>query len=193
MGKEDVKKWLIKAILEIIPIMIGVYLGFLVSDWGTARDRHEQSQVLIESIKAEIKANRALLTKVVDYHTVLRDSSTHYFNNPDPGLSKPGYFQGVQILPLSDSAFRTGIQTGIINELPLSQIQALNKLYTAQEMFNNYGSIILSGVVSLDMSDKAETYRRMNGFLMMTMNDVVSLERNLIASYGKMFDDLEAK
>ena len=85
------KKHIKDIILQIIPIAIGVYLGFFVSNWGEANKRQNQAEKLLESIRSEIKNNKNVLKNIVDYHIMLRDSSWYYIQKPNID-SRPLFF-----------------------------------------------------------------------------------------------------
>ena len=184
------KKKIGELLFQMIPVMLGVYLAFVVSDWGERSKRRSESKVLIDLILLEAEANKKQLEDVIDYHRMVYDSARHYANPNNP-VSKPEFFEGVKIFKLAGSAYETGIQTGIINELSLDQNQFLNDLYKDQEYYNDYGTLILSSLINKNFSDKEEDIRNIAQFLVATMSDVVIMERSLIKGYDELGDKLE--
>jgi len=183
--KSGNRKKLVELLLQVIPVMIGVYLGFVVSNWSDSRTKRHDSKVLIENINLEIKSNQKKLTEVVDYHQMLLDSC-RYYSKPGKELDHPKFFNGTKMMTLTNSAYVTGLQTGIINELKIEQIQALNQLYTYQEFYNDFGKMIMSGFMNKDFSKSKTNMEQVIFFLSMTMTDVVIQEQNLIEQYGSM-------
>lgn len=179
------KKILKDILLQMIPVMIGVYLGFLVSDWSESNRKQERYEQLKATLLAEIQLNKQHLEGVIDYHRIVKDSS-RYFANPQNPVRKPNFFQGTRMTKLSNSAYMTGIQTGTINEFTIAEIQYLNQVYTLQNVYNDYGNLILSNLISLDFSEKEEDIRRIARFLETTMVDVVVMEEALIKQYDKL-------
>ena len=51
---------LFELLFQIIPVMIGVFLGFLVNDWREQKQSEEQAAVFIENVVEEIKSEYAL-------------------------------------------------------------------------------------------------------------------------------------
>ena len=184
-----VKRIMREIVLQIIPVMIGVYLGFVVSDWADARKRDGQARLFVESIRSEIESNREILNLVRDYHLMLRDSSQAYASGQGGG--KPRFFEGTRMMKLGNSAYQTGIQTGIINELPLGKIQALNTLYTFQNDYNEFGTLMMASLIEKDFSDDPEDIRKIARFLAVTMTDVVIKERDLLRDFDALLDSLE--
>ncbi|MFZ6051835.1 hypothetical protein [Halocola ammonii] len=176
------KKRLGELVIQIIPVMIGVYLGFVLSDWAKSNEISSKKDQLAQNISLEIESNRQKLKNVIDYHKMLRDSSRHYANS-DSTPERIRFFGGLRTQSLTSSAFETGIQTGIINELELDQIQTLNKTYTQQESYNDFGKVVLSGIINFDFQNKTSSIERLLNFLSITMTDIVIKEKQLLEEY----------
>ena len=186
-----IKKKIGEIIIQIIPVMIGVYLGFLVSDRADIKKRKNQSMILVENILSEMAANSQKIAGVKDYHIMVMDSSQFYSNPNNKIKRKRLFFQGIRMSALTSSAYNTGIQTGILNELPLKKIQALNELYTQQDSYNDYANMILDGFLNKDFSNNEEALRKIIQFLSMTMTDVVYKEKSLSEAYESVTKILE--
>ncbi len=171
--------------IQIIPVMIGVYLGFVVSNWADARKRNNQLNVFIENLYSEMETNEQSIRSVIDYHKMVRDSGQHY-SNPEITTIKPSFFEGTRTNKLTNSAYNTGIQTGIINDLKINQIQAINQLYTLQNDYNDYGNMMLSGLLNMDLNNTPESMRKVAQFLGITMTDVVIKEQDLLDGYDSI-------
>lgn len=68
------KKKIGEIILQIIPVMIGVYLGFIVSNWSETNKTNSQTELIRKNIVAEIKSNKSKIKQVLEYHVMIRDS-----------------------------------------------------------------------------------------------------------------------
>lgn len=175
------KKNILQIIYQILPVMLGVYLGFLVSNWQDSLKGEKQRKILLNNLLEEMEHNSKVLKKNVTYHAMLRDSSRHYSKK---NLDKlPRFFKGIQIKNLVESAYLTGNQTGIINELKISQIQVLNQLYTSQKEYNKFIMIVLEGLMNMDFDNDA---RRILQYTAIAMEDIVSKEKQLIQEYKKL-------
>jgi len=179
------KKNIKEILIQIIPVMIGVYLGFLVTNWSTRKQEKARSEFLVENIIKEIEINEKLLKNVIEYHTMLRDSS-RYYSREVVEFNKPQFFEGTRIIKLSNSAYNTGIQTGIINELPLDKIQSINQLYTYQNDYNEFGNLIMASVLNFDLSDNPNDMKKIARFLSVTMTDIAIKENDLIEGFRKV-------
>lgn len=184
------KKKTIDLILQIIPVMIGVYLGFVISNWGEDRKKEKQSEVFVNNLISEINLNKAKLQSVIDYHKILRDSSRFYINNQAThSLStQPDFFKGIRTETLLESAYNTGIQTGIISELDLNRVQTLNQLYAYQQEYNEYIKITLAGLINMDFDNDEKSIKKILLFISVSMTDIIIKEQLLIDSYDNILN-----
>lgn len=180
--KINFSKKLGELLFQIIPVMIGVYLGFLVTDWKDQNKRQKQADQLINNIISEIEINEKRIQQNLDYHIMLKDSSRHYARSKTIITDKPDFFKGTRIAKLTNSAYTTGIQTGIINELPMKKIQFINQLYTFQNDYNEFGNLLMAGLINKDFSGP-EDIQKVIRYLSMTMTDVVIKEKDLLGGY----------
>ncbi|MGB3606599.1 MAG: hypothetical protein WA775_08745 [Psychroserpens sp.] len=184
------KKKIGEVILQIIPVMIGVYLGFVVSNWSETNKTASQTELLRNNIIAEIKSNKSKIDEVLEYHTMIRDSSRFYKNIPN--IEKmPSFFKGTRTITLTNSAFDTGIQTGLINNLKFEEIQAINNVYTMQSAYKDFNKLILSGLITIDFQENEIGIRKFYGYLAVSMTDVVIQENNLMRHYDKLLEKIE--
>lgn len=180
------KKKIGELLFQIIPVMIGVYLGFIVSNWSENKQQNTKKKILIENIISEIHENKNNIIEVVPYHEMLRDSSRYYIKSDIAKM--PPFFKGVNTLTLIDSAFETGVQTGLLNELPIDIIQSLNRVYTFQKSYNEFCNILLSGLINMDLMENEESIKRILQYLSISMTDVAIKERQLLNDYEKVLN-----
>ena len=95
-------------------------------------------------------------------------------------------------MKLVNSAYSTGIQTGIVNELPIDVIQDVNKMYTYQNDYNDFGNLLMASLINRDFSGKEEDMRKIARFLSLTITDIVIQENDLISEYQIIKDKLKA-
>ncbi|MEM6516074.1 MAG: hypothetical protein AAF688_07810, partial [Bacteroidota bacterium] len=122
---------------QIIPVTIGVFLGFLISNWAEKSKTDNKIFIFKKSLVEEIKLNKQKLDKNIDYHIMLRDSARYYTVSSAQERS-PKFFRGLRTWALTNSAYETGLQTGVINELEFKNIQLVNNSYTLQDSYNEF-------------------------------------------------------
>ncbi|HEY9113353.1 MAG TPA: hypothetical protein VIN10_01555 [Bacteroidales bacterium] len=182
-----IKRKIGELFFQIIPVMIGVYLGFIVSNWSESKQQDSKKKLLIENIISEIKDNKNNINMVVDYHEMLRDSSRYFLKSGKNQI--PSFFRGVNTLTLTNSAFETGIQTGLLNELSIDKIQSLNRVYASQKAYNEFCNILLSGLINMDFMDNEESIQKILQFLSISMTDVAIKERHLLKEYENVINN----
>ena len=183
-----IKKTIGELVLQIIPVMIGVYLGFVVSNWSSNKQQDLKKKILIENIIVEVKDNQTNINSVVRYHEMLRDSSRHFLKLNKSEI--PSFFRGVNTLTLSNSAFETGVQTGLLNELSIDKIQSLNRVYTSQKSYDEFCNILLSGLINMDFMENEESMKKILQYLSISMTDVAIKERQLLRDYQNVLDNI---
>ena len=94
-------------------------------------------------------------------------------------------------MSFSNSAFETGIQTGLINEVGVDKIQALNEIYTRQRAYEEFANLLLSGLITMDTNNTEETYRRIMSYLSVSMTDIVIKEQQLLKSFNNALELIE--
>ncbi len=191
--KNSTKRKIGELLFQIIPVMIGVFLGFLVSSWAESSRNEEKTELFVQNLIAEIESNKSRIDNVYDYHVMLKDSVQHYVarsykDDQVKTPSKPKFFKGIRMFPLMDSAYDTGIQTGLINGLSLEQIQKINQVYTLQKFYNGYHDNMMTGFMN---QDPLKDLDRMVRFLAVSMTDVVLREQELRAQYEELLKELQ--
>lgn len=186
------KKKISDLFIQIIPVMIGVYLGLLASNWADDRKMKSQTELLRTNLVAEIRANKDRIEEVIDYHEMLRDSS-RYYSAIDKLEREPNFFSGIRTSLLTNNAFETGIQTGLINGLTFEEIQFLNKVYTIQSNYSDFSKLMLSGLITMDSRENEQASTKIYRFLSIGMTDIVIKENELLQEYEILLNELKSK
>lgn len=180
---------LIDMLVQIVPVMIGVFLAFMVSDCAEESRTSEKADQMIEFLAAEIENNQQKIQQVAGYHQMLKDSTNYYVLNNSRMEEPPQFFKGVRNVSLSSGAYQSALQTGLISELSLEEIQLINELYEYQESYNQFNNLILESLIKFDFAE-TEEFQRFFRFLSVAMSDVVIKEGNLLEAYSRALDNL---
>ncbi len=170
-------------LIQIISVMIGVFLGFLISDWSEANKDDAKTEVLKTSIENEINNNKSKIGNVLNYHRTVRDSARYYLNQPFTKSKAISFFRGVNTVVLNNSAFDTGVQTGLITNIPVEKIQALNEIYSRQKSYQDFSNLLISGLITLDFDQNEKSMKKILMYLSISMTDIVIKEEQLLRSY----------
>jgi len=186
---KQMKKKIGELFFQIIPVMIGVFLGFQVSNWSDKKQQNSKKKIFRTNIINEIKENKKNVLSVIEYHKMLKDSSRYYLNSNKPTMVS--YFNGIKSATLLNSAFETGIQTGLLNELSIDEIQSLNRVYQVQNSLNDINDIMFTGLVSMDLRENEESAIKIIHLLSYTMEDIWITESKLLSDYENILSTIQ--
>jgi len=188
---QKLKRSIWKFIREMIPVMLGVYFAFALSDYSDRRKTKEEFQEFKTLLAKEITQNRDNLKPTYEYHQKLKEDFDTLRNSDDPFQSFSEYeLRGIRPGFVSSSAYKTGLQTGIIHQFDLDWIIAINNLYTYQEKYDDYNKSLLDGFISQKIPEDSEEVVSIASNLIMSMNDVLIYEKNLIKYYEELQGNL---
>ena len=115
-------------------VVLGVILGFLITEWQADSARRADAQHALASILEEIAANRESVAAARAYHDekmdVLDASSAN--TPPDVRAFNRGFVSPAQV---SAAAWTTAGETGALSNLPFDQVLALGRIYSQQAAY----------------------------------------------------------
>jgi len=183
------KKIAISILSQILPIMLGVYLGFAMNNFGENRKIRAQKVTFKNMLRNEVETNLKSIENVSTYHVDLSNSFEELLQGDDTREAfKQLQFGGFRPGFVSDSAYSTGIQTGIIQEFDLDLIQNLNMLYTLQRKYNRFTENMVNSFLANKFPETDSEIRSVMTNASMSMNDVLIFERELIANYQRVLE-----
>lgn len=189
--KAKIKSGVWKFIREMIPVMLGVYFAFALNDYSEQRKTDKQFAEYKALIKKEISQNLNNIKPNFEYHKIFKDDLV-VFTKADEPLKKFNEYNMKGLRPgfVSSSAYQTGVQTGIIQEFDLDMIQKLNNLYTFQSKYDDYNKSMLEGFINKSIPQNDDEVVNIAANLIMSINDVIISEENLMSFYSKILEKL---
>ena len=178
--------------LQIIPVMIGVYLGFWLSERGVKSHTDEQVQKLETLIIDELKSNQEMVTAKLGYHEMLRDT-LRVFVNSEITLDRSRLyktFNGLQPPLLKEACYQSGIQTGLLTNFDLDIVALLNEIMAEQKSLNKYTDSAIAALLSTGSFDD-EGFNTMLERVLLNLNDMTSFEVSLIKKYNTTLKKME--
>jgi len=172
-------------VIQIISVTIGVFLGFVISNWSENRRETNKQHLLIKNIEAEINSNKIKVENIIDYHIAVRDSSRLYLKQNDTDQTILAFFKGVNTVTFDNSAYQTGIQTGLFNTMSLDLVQSINEIYTKQRSYEDFANLLLAGLINMDSEDNGMSAKKLARFLSISMTDLAIKEQELSQIYDK--------
>ena len=185
------KKHLINIIVQMIPVMIGVVLGFMISNYGENQKIKKRHAQYVELLKNEIKQNLSIIENCIPYHVQLREDFKKFEKSDNLIEDFSSYtLKGLRPGNVDRSAFETGIQSGIIQEFSLDKIQKINKLYSIQKSYTTFNISMIEALLMQKYPETESDIRGMTSNIVMNMNDVLPKEYALQEVYTLMLEEL---
>ncbi|MEM9823767.1 MAG: hypothetical protein AAF985_21970 [Bacteroidota bacterium] len=186
------KKLIKETFIQMIPVMIGVYLGFALNNFGAQQKLEKQTEVFQQMLHNEIEQNLKEVSKKYTYHQKLQQDFQQLLNSQELEKDFGEYnFTGFLTGKMNASAYNTGIQTGIIQEFDLQLVQHLNRLYTLQEAYTNFNRSVINNYMGKAFPETEKDIRALIISVGRSMNDILSFERDLSAFYTKILQSIK--
>ena len=131
-----------RLIVESLLIVFSVLLALGVNQWQERRARRERTTVALQSIQAEIEANRESVSRARINHLSMKDSLQSYAQRHET-LPARIYLGGV-FNPAStqSTAWDSARETGVTTDLPFQLVLALSRLYDRQARYRDLGDAL---------------------------------------------------
>lgn len=144
-----------KYVLEVIAIVIGITLSFMVDEWRENREKHEASILLIRGIQEEMEYNKAQLQDAIEWYRRGREAGLiilSLYNEENPDISTDSLHVLVKLLEFNFTydpimgVLNSGISSGQINYIENVELRAQlgsfeNLLFDANESTTEFGEI----------------------------------------------------
>lgn len=186
------KKMFFTGLKEIIPVMIGVYLGFTLNNFGETQKLNRDKATYAQMLTTEVQQNLASLENVSIYHAKLTADFDSIYHSKDIKKAFDNYqLQGLRPGFVNSSAYETGIQTGIIQSLDLQLVQRLNMVYTLQEKYDNFNNNMLNSFLGQKFPETTSEIKSLLKIMNMNMVDINNFEYELIEFYKNILKELK--
>ena len=147
-------------ILQMLPVMFGVFLGLWASNWNEDRKQEKIQKKVLQKMKQDFESNHNQIFGVVEYHKSLGDSARHILNSGDEkilgmtvfeaGRDNPYYiWGGTRTSPLRDGGYQTAVLTGVLADLDFELVALLSEINQAQLNYNLLSNKYLETVINM--------------------------------------------
>ena len=192
--RPSISKLISAILIQILPVMIGVYLGFALNNFGEEQKTKNKTEVYRSILAAEVNQNLAAIKEVKDYHIELSNRLNELLNSPKiTDAFKTFRFNGIRPAKISRSAFDTGIQTGIMQEFKIPLIQELNSLYAYQQRLDDFNANMVNSLASQKFPETEKEIRNLATILSISLNDIKVYESRLESDYQSILQELQKK
>lgn len=193
-----VKNYLWNLFNQFIPVVLGVYIGIVASNWNENRLKKAEQTEFMKNLALEIQANKSKLEEVLTYQEAILISARKARQELDPNILEsqfwsvghwnllPGW-EGLRIPTLENSVQQTGITTNALSGLDFKIINTIARTYNYQEDYKVYSKrLIFDNLTQLSSEAKtAEVLAKLESW-----QDVINQEHSLIKYYDTALEEL---
>ena len=195
-----VKNYLLQMLNQFIPVVLGVYLGIVASNWNENRVQQAQQQEFINNLYLELEANKVKITQTLAYRqTILaearrlsnelsRDTLDARFWSVGGWNLVPGW-HGLAIPTLESSVYQTGLATNLLEGLDFNIINGIARTYNYQTDYKLSAQKRVFDELT-DLGYNINTQQALNAIEPWT--DVIYYEQEVIARYDEALPQLAA-
>jgi hypothetical protein len=141
-------RWIGELPRDVLLIVLGAGLAFAGEEWRDARHRRAQVATALLSIRDELRANAALVTRARERHTFLADTlgklvATHQL--PGVEIYSNGMFNPAIV---TNTAWQAARETGALGDLPLETVLIVAPAYEAQERYRALADAMVTAIMA---------------------------------------------
>lgn len=175
---------------QMIPVMIGVYLGFALNNFGESKKIKKDTDDVFNMIKVEIQENLSSVQKVEKYHEDLGKDILAILQSTNVRQKFNEYsFKGLRPGRVYRSSYDTAIQSGTIKNFDIQNIKVFNRLYSLQDSYDDYNKTFLGNFLGCDFPNTDKEVKNLLISLNMSLNDVIISEDELIKAYNDVLKE----
>lgn len=178
------REWLPRVAVESMLIVLSILLALAVDQWRESRSRAERAELALAAIQAEMRENRRLVEKALDYHVTLADTlsvlAERGVNKPPPGAYPQGLAAPGRVIR---TAWETARSTGTIVDLPYPVVLRLSRVYGRQAEYEELSRALLHTAYTQVASEGVEAFLRGYANWIGVAQDFAGRERILLEAY----------
>lgn len=185
------KDHLVSLLNQFIPVVLGVYVGILASNWNENRVQKAEQKEFIENLQQEIGENKTKLEEALVYQKKIlqtarqtrqeldREVLEAAFWNADHFKLIPGW-EGLNIPRLENSVYTSGIMINAMAGMEFGNISAISRTYHHQKDYELYAQrLIFDNLTQLEGEVKTEeVFNKLE-----VWQDVIFMGETLVEQY----------
>lgn len=177
-----------KALLEVILISTGVFIGLAAEQWRSDRQHRDQATAALERFKAEIETNQAAVKREQGYHArIYKEIKAHL--DPKTRATTNLKLEGIRPVVFEHTAWDLAIATQALADLDQSLAFELARVYGQQQQYTGLSNGITQAMY---LRPPSENFDQFLHSLRVYYDDVVLLEPTLLEMYGRVLPMIES-
>ena len=171
-----------KALLEVVLISAGVFIGLAAEQWRSDRQHRDQAHQALQRFKTEIEANRAAVMKNQDYRARIRKDITAYL---DPKLRPTVDLQmeGIKPVNFEHTAWDLALVTQALADIESALAFELARVYGQQQIYTDLTGGLMQAMYLRPPSENLTAFLHS---VKIYLDDIVEFDPGLV----KMYDEV---
>lgn len=171
-----------KALLEVVLISAGVFLGLAAEQWRSDRQHRDQAHQALQRFKTEIEANRAAVMKNQDYRARIRKDITAYL---DPKLRPTVNLQmeGIKPVNFEHTAWDLALVTQSLADIDSTLAFELARVYGQQQIYTSLTGGLMQAMYLRPPSENLTAFLHS---VKIYLDDIVEFDPGLVRMYDEV-------
>ena len=176
------RNWIAKAVLEVVLISTGVFLGLAAEQWRSDAQHRDQARAALQRFKVEMEANQAAVKAVLAYHAELRKQITTYL---DPKLRPSAnlQMQGLKPVNFEHTAWDLAIATQSLADIEQPLAFEIARVYGAQQVYTGLTTGLIQAMYNRPPSEDLVAFLHS---VKVYLDDIVSFDPGMVAHYERV-------
>jgi hypothetical protein len=202
MGTKQVRKDVLKYLIELLIVAFGVFLGFYVSEWKSNQRVVRNTSQAIANIIEELEINETVLLKSIKYHEKIKENLWErtqtfsqaelrqpYFGSAAFHLTEIEGWVGVGLPAYESIAFEGAKMNGVLQEIDIETVQAIAGAYSKIEFCDEFGKSLFEKMIQMNSETKVAD---VVGMLELLTSDILTTEITLAFDLKKIIAEIKA-
>lgn len=194
-----IKNYLFNLFNQFIPVVLGVYIGIIASNWNENRIKKAEQNEFVKNLALEIQANKSKLEEAMVYQEAIISSAGKVKQELDQKTMEAAFWtvgqwklisgwEGLKIPTLENSVHQAGIMTNALSGLDFKVINTIARSYNYQEEYKVFAQKLIFDRLT-QMDGQVKTIEVLNK--LEVWQDVINFEQELAKQYDQTLDELK--
>lgn len=193
------KNYSFQMLNQFIPVVLGVYIGIVASNWNAERVRKEEQKVFVNNLYLELQSNKSKMEEIMLYRKEIYSTAKSVRENLDPEILTAKFWsvghwtlipnwEGLKTPTLESSVYQTGIMTNALYGMDFKDISSIASIYNKQDDYRIWvDKLIIDNITQLSIDIKTwEALVKIEAW-----HDIIAKEEELINQYEDTIENLQ--
>jgi hypothetical protein len=176
-----------KALLEVVLISTGVFLGLAAEQWRSTAQHRDQAHAALQRFRSEIESNKAAVQAVAGYHAQLHKQIKAYLN-PETRANSSVRMESIRPVPFEHTAWDLAIATQSLADIDATLAFELARIYGAQQAYAGFTAGMVQAMYLRPPSEGSDPFLHT---LSVYLDDIVGMEPALVEAYNKILPQID--